>query len=99
MKHGNVKRLFAVRAVLPARFAALAAAAGAAAGGRFHIPAEGQPGQQGVVGAGADAFAVATVGEAAVLRLSGEMLETSMDDIELAIVQDYLQKNLKYMEA
>lgn len=36
---------------------------------------------------------------AAVLRLSGEMLETSMDDIELAIVQDYLQKNLKYMEA
>lgn len=36
---------------------------------------------------------------AAVMRLSGEVLETSMDDIELAIVQDYLQKNLKYMEA
>lgn len=36
---------------------------------------------------------------ATVMRLSGEVLETSMDDIELAIVQDYLQKNLKYMGA
>ena len=36
---------------------------------------------------------------AAVLRSSGEVLETSMDDIELAIVTEYLQRNLKYMEA
>ena len=36
---------------------------------------------------------------AAVLRPSGEVLETSMDDIELSIVTEYLQRNLKYMEA
>lgn len=36
---------------------------------------------------------------AAVLRSSGEALETSMDDIELSIVTEYLQRNLKYMEA
>lgn len=36
---------------------------------------------------------------AAVLTMDGEMLETSMDDIELSIVQNYLQKNRKYMEA
>ena len=36
---------------------------------------------------------------AAVLRSSGEVLETSMDDIELSIVTEYLQRNLKYMEA
>lgn len=36
---------------------------------------------------------------AAVLAVDGEMLETSMDDIELSIVQNYLQKNRKYMEA
>ena len=36
---------------------------------------------------------------AAVLRSSGEVLETSMDDIELSIVTEYLQCNLKYMEA
>lgn len=36
---------------------------------------------------------------AAVLTTDGEMLETSMDDIELSIVQNYLQKNRKYMEA
>ena len=35
---------------------------------------------------------------AAVLRSSGEVLETSMDDIELSIVTEYLQRNLKYME-
>ena len=35
----------------------------------------------------------------AVLRSSGEVLETSMDDIELSIVTEYLQRNLKYMEA
>ena len=28
----------------------------------------------------------------------GEMLETSMDDIELSIVRDYLEKSKKYME-
>lgn len=37
--------------------------------------------------------------KAAVLRSSGEVLETSMDDIELSIVTEYLQRNLKYMEA
>ena len=36
---------------------------------------------------------------AAVLRPSGEVLETSMDDIELSIVTEYLQRNVKYMEA
>ena len=36
---------------------------------------------------------------AAVLRSSGAVLETSMDDIELSIVTEYLQRNLKYMEA
>ena len=36
---------------------------------------------------------------AAVLRSSGEVLETSMDDIELSILTEYLQRNLKYMEA
>lgn len=36
---------------------------------------------------------------AAVLRSSGEVLETSMDDIELSIVTEYLQRNLKYIEA
>ena len=35
---------------------------------------------------------------AAVLRPSG-VLETSRDDIELSIVTEYLQRNLKYMEA
>ncbi len=29
---------------------------------------------------------------------SGEVLETSMDDIELCIVQGYLKRSLKYME-
>ena len=28
----------------------------------------------------------------------GEVLETTMDDIELSIVSRYLQQNLKYME-
>ncbi len=36
---------------------------------------------------------------ASVLRLNGEVLETSMDDIEISIVQGYLRKSLKYMEA
>lgn len=36
---------------------------------------------------------------AVVMSLSGEVLETSMDDIEIEIVRGYLQKNLKYMEA
>jgi len=36
---------------------------------------------------------------AAVLTAMGEVLETSMDDIELEIVRDYLRRNLKYMEA
>lgn len=36
---------------------------------------------------------------AAVLRLDGEMLETSMDDIELDIVRSYLSRSVKYMEA
>ena len=36
---------------------------------------------------------------AALMSRSGDVLETSMDDIELIIVQDYLLRNLKYMEA
>lgn len=36
---------------------------------------------------------------AAHMTLSGEVLETSMDDIELEIVREYLQRNRKYMEA
>lgn len=36
---------------------------------------------------------------AALMTLSGEVLETSMDDIELEIVRGYLQRNRKYMEA
>lgn len=35
---------------------------------------------------------------AALIRPDGEMLETSMDDIELSIVTDYWQRNKKYME-
>lgn len=35
---------------------------------------------------------------AAVFSNEGEMLETSMDDIELSIVKDYLEKSKKYME-
>lgn len=36
--------------------------------------------------------------QAAVFSVAGEVLETSMDDIELSIVQNYLQKNRKYLE-
>ena len=36
---------------------------------------------------------------AVVFSPAAEVLETSMDDIELAIVNDYLKRNLKYMEA
>ena len=32
------------------------------------------------------------------LRDDGEVLETSMDDIELDIILDYYKKNRKYME-
>lgn len=35
---------------------------------------------------------------AAVLSEQGDVLETSMDDIELYIVKEYLSKNLKFME-
>lgn len=38
------------------------------------------------------------VGRAAVLSKDGEVLETSMDDIELDIVLDYYKKNRRYME-
>lgn len=37
--------------------------------------------------------------KAALLKSNGEMIETSMDDIELEIVRDYLKRNLKYMVA
>lgn len=37
-------------------------------------------------------------GHAAVLSEQGDVLETSMDDIELYIVKEYLSKNLKFME-
>ena len=36
---------------------------------------------------------------AALMYRSGEVLVTSMDDIELVIVRGYLLKNLKYLEA
>ena len=35
---------------------------------------------------------------AAVFSKNGEVLETSMDDIEISIVKDYLKKNRKFME-
>ena len=35
---------------------------------------------------------------AVVLDYSGEMLETTMDDIEVGIVKDYFIKNKNYME-
>lgn len=36
---------------------------------------------------------------AAVLSADGEMLETSMDDIELGIISEYYALNKKYLEA
>ncbi len=36
--------------------------------------------------------------KAVVFDADGEMLETSMDDIEISIVSRYLHQNLKYME-
>ncbi len=35
---------------------------------------------------------------AAVLSLNGDVLETSMDDIELEIVRKYFNKNRKFVE-
>lgn len=35
---------------------------------------------------------------AAVLSKDGEVLETSMDDIELAIVRDYFRSNRRFLE-
>lgn len=35
---------------------------------------------------------------ACVLSGSGQVLETTMDDIELSIVQDYYERNKKYLE-
>jgi len=36
--------------------------------------------------------------KAAVFSSNGQMLETTMDDIELSIASRYLQQSLKYME-
>lgn len=36
--------------------------------------------------------------KAVLLSKAGEVLETSMDDVELDIVLDYYKKNRKYME-
>ena len=36
--------------------------------------------------------------KAVVLSKDGEVLETSMDDIEIQIVKDYLEKNRKFLE-
>lgn len=36
--------------------------------------------------------------KAAVFSSDGQVLETTMDDIELSIASRYLQQNLKYME-
>lgn len=35
---------------------------------------------------------------ACVLSTNGELLETTMDDIELSIVQDYYARNKSYLE-
>lgn len=35
---------------------------------------------------------------AAVLNMSGDVLETSMDDIEISIVQAYWEKNKQFVE-
>ena len=37
--------------------------------------------------------------KAAVFSKAGEVLETSMDDIEIRIVQEYLAKNRRFLEA
>ncbi len=37
-------------------------------------------------------------GKAVVFSADGEVLETTMDDIELSIASRYLQQNRKYME-
>lgn len=36
--------------------------------------------------------------KAVVFSTNGEVLETTMDDIEISIASRYLQQNLKYME-
>ena len=36
--------------------------------------------------------------KAVVFNTKGEILETTMDDIELSIASRYLQENMKYME-
>ncbi len=36
--------------------------------------------------------------KAAMLSAGGDVLETSMDDIELDIVRDYLKRNERFME-
>ena len=36
--------------------------------------------------------------KAVVFSVDGEVLETTMDDIELSIASRYLKQNLKYME-
>jgi hypothetical protein len=36
--------------------------------------------------------------KAVVFSMDGEVLETTMDDIELSIASRYLKQNLKYME-
>lgn len=36
--------------------------------------------------------------KAVVFNMGGEVLETTMDDIELSIASRYLKQNLKYME-
>lgn len=36
--------------------------------------------------------------KASCMRLNGELLETSMDDIEVRIVQEYLAKNRRFLE-
>ena len=36
--------------------------------------------------------------KAVVFSAEGDVLETTMDDIEISIVQRYFQKNMKYME-
>ena len=36
--------------------------------------------------------------KAIVFNMDGEVLETTMDDIELSIASRYLKENLKYME-
>lgn len=43
-------------------------------------------------------FNINNAKSAAVFQMDGTLIETNMDDIELAIVRDYLASGMKHME-